>query len=127
MKPHYPLSDVKRICAEEDVLLDRARCLNLLTPYIDLFRCKDFAREVAAELTEEDFSRTVTIGDLPFDEYGAPLSADLRRRYEIEDLGNFYVKLRIAKPGRLVFFMSLHELEEPLWRLGGFLGTRSKA
>lgn len=125
MQPLYPLDEVKRICAEEDVLLDRARCVDLLTPYIDLFECKSFAREVVAVLSLDDFARTVQIGDVYFDEYGVRLPQALKQKYAIEPLGNFYVKLRIARTGKLVFFMSLHELERRIWRRGGPLNPRT--
>jgi hypothetical protein len=119
--PHHPLDEVKRICEEADILLDRVRCIDMLTPYIDLFRCKPFARDVVATLTLDDFVKPVKIGGVPYDLYGVRLTKDLKQRYGIEQLGNFYVKLRIARPGKLVFFISLHEMERELWRRGGLL------
>ncbi len=125
-QPYHPLDEVKRICAEAEILLDRARCLDMLTPYIDLFQCKPFARDVVAMLSIDDFSETVTIGGIPFDLYGVRLTNELKQRYGIEQLGNFYVKLRIARPGKLVFFISLHEMERRLWRRGGPLDPKSR-
>jgi hypothetical protein len=119
--PYHPLDEVKRICEEADILLDRARCTNMLTPYIDPLKCSQFARDVVALLTLDDYSGTEKIPDVPFDVYGVRLPKDLKQRYGIEQLGNFYVKLRISRPGRVVFFISLHELERGLWRRGGFL------
>jgi len=124
VQPHHPLDEVKRICEEADIELDRARCLNTLTAYIDLFKCKPFAREVVALLTLDDFSEVMNIGGLPYDLYGVRLPQEVKRRYGIEQLGNFYVKLRISRPGRLVFFISLHEMADDLWRRGGLLRSK---
>lgn len=42
-----------------------------------------------------------------------------------EHLGNFYVKLRIARTRKLVFFISLHEMERRLWRRSGPLDPKT--
>jgi len=119
--PLFPLDEVKRICAERDVELGKTRCLDMLTPYIDPLRCYDFAREVVAALSPNDFSERVQVGKVWYDEYGVRLPVSLKQEFGIQHLGNFYVKLRISKPGDLVFFISLHQLEKPLFRLAGRL------
>ena len=124
MLPHHPLAEVKRICEEADVVLGKSRCTDMLTPYIDPLRCGQFARDVVALLSLDDFSETVKIENVPYDEYGVQLSQDLKQRYGIEQLGNLYVKLRISRPGKVVFFVSLHGLERDLKRRGGILRSR---
>ena len=124
MEPCYPLDEVKRICVEENIELGKTRCLDYLTAHVDPLQCIEFARCVGQELTLDDFCRVAVLkGGVKYDEYGVRLSPGLREQFNVTHLGNFYVKLRIAKPGRLVFFLSLHEMEEAMQRRGGWLDT----
>lgn len=124
--PRFDLHRVHAAAQGGDVVLTRKRCLDILTPLLHEYaRCHAFAADVAAILTLDDFSDTIsTMGrGEEFDVYGVRLPEALCEGYGLGERRNWYVKLRLEEQalGDSIFYISLHGLEWPIRRNGGLL------
>lgn len=87
-----------------------------------LVKVREFAREAALLLTEDDFIDTVEMEGGPFDEYGICLPLEVAKRYGLERDRAWYLKLKVvARREEQVFFLSFHRPERRMWRKGGVL------
>ncbi len=98
-----------------------------LLPYVpEYVQMIAFTESVLLELRERDFMRTHVYEGVEHDAYDVAISPDLQRRFGIEGLETWYVKLTMDEDddGGEVLVVSLHEPEGPLRRSGGTLPVR---
>lgn len=101
----------------------KARLLPYVPGYVEMIA---FTEAVLLELRDPDFMKTLEYEGIAHDAYGVAISHDLQRRFGIEGLETWYLKLTMDEDddGGEVLVVSLHEPEEPLRRSGGMLPVR---
>ena len=101
----------------------KARLLPYFSEYVQMFA---FTEAVLLEVREPDFMNTLVYEGVEHDAYGLAISRDLQRRFGIEGLETWYLKLTMDEDdeGGEVLVVSLHGPEEALCRSGGTLPVR---
>ena len=121
MTPRHDFNEVRAAASEGRLILGGQNFLNRLLPWLrDPLLVKPFGCDVVAALVPNDYCSTTSYDA---DEYGIALSAELQRRYGVEGLVTWYVKLKLERrrDGQTVLLASLHEPERDFdeRRVGG--------
>ena len=119
MAPRYPVDKVVAAAASGDLELVGRRARDIVFTYVDGFAdALNFASALVASLRLEHFQETVTL-EAPykgeFDVYICALSSELITRYALENVTNWYVKLKLTESenGDSVLVVSMHPPEKP--------------
>ena len=139
--PRHDLQDV-RTAAPRSLLLGKKaaydRLLGTYDPNEGVFstgdECRAFAKDVLLALQPDDFAETLPIPDTSrrpstygtvedYDVYGISLEAAMLTKHGLTNESTWYVKFTVRRDpaGQRCFCLSLHRLEKPLRRVGGWL------
>lgn len=105
--PHWPIAQVQELAAAKRIWVQKTRAADFFLTTSEAIRV---AREVAMELTNDDFSHSIQLTVDLCDVYGIVI-----------DGGGWFLKLCVDVDVPELLIVSLHPLERPLKTNGGMV------